>query len=423
MASQVNQPGRGAVRPHVLIAGINYAPETTGNAPYTTGLAEYLASNGFDVTVLTGMPYYPEWRIPTSYDGKLRASEERNGVHVRRFRTYIPPRQTALRRIGFEGGFFVNALLSRPPRKPDAVLGIVPSLGGAGLAALMARRYRVPYGLLFQDLVGAAARQSGMPGGARVARITASLEGRAARGAREIAVISQGFQGYLEELGVDPARIRHIPNWTHIQRPTKVRAEVRASLGWTEDQVVVLHSGAMGLKQGLEHVIYAARHAVTAAPSVRFVLMGDGNQRAMLQREAEGLPNVTFLPPADAVDFPNILAAADILLINERASLLDMALPSKLTSYLVAGRPIVAAVSPEGSTAKEVERTGAGVVVPPEDPDALVNAISRLAADSEMANRMGAAGPHYAETVLSAPIILEQARDFICDIINAKESR
>lgn len=195
------------------------------------------------------------------------------------------------------------------------------------------------------------------------------------------------------------------------------------NLGWSDDEVVVLHAGAMGLKQGLEHVVHAARLADTKAPSLRFVLMGDGNQRSMLEERAQGLSNITFLPPSDACSFPNILAASDMLLINERASLINMALPSKLTSYLVAGRPIVAATSPTGWTAREVERTGAGIVVPPEDPEALVQAVVGLLSKPDRAKRMGSAGPVYAQTILSAPAILGQAQAFVQDILGSDHQR
>lgn len=409
----------------VLITGINYWPERTGNAPYTTGLAEHLAGRGMAVDVVTAMPYYPTWQSDPEYAGHARLVETREGVTVRRFRTYIPDRQTAARRIAFETSFFAHALLRRDAR-PDLVLGIVPSLSGGGLAAFAARRSGVPLGLIFQDLVGGAARQSGMPGGARVAAATRAIEGAIARRAAAVAIVSEGFRGYLEALGVAPERIVRVRNWTHLAPARRDRAEVRRELGWADDDVVVLHSGAMGLKQGLENVIATATLAKHRAARLRFVLIGDGSQKAHLQRlagvagAAGAAGTVAFLPPQPDDRFADTLAAADVLLVNERASLLDMALPSKLTSYFAAGRPVVAAVAPRGWTAKEIEGSGGGIVAPAEDPPALLAAIERIAADPALAARLGEAGRTYARTTLDRTSILCQADTFVDDLLRAR---
>lgn len=403
----------------VLITGINYWPEETGNAPYTTLMAEHFASNGYQVYVVTGMPYYPAWRIASQYERTLRRREDRNGVQIHRFRQVIPGSQSALKRAAFELTFFLNAMVIPDIPRPDVILGIVPSLGGAGLAYAFSKRYRVPYGLIFQDLVGAAATQSGMPGGNRVARLATSIEGAVARNAAQISIISPGFKPYLEELGVGTDRIRRIPNWTHITPPNDNREQIRVKLGWSPETTVVLHAGAMGLKQGLEHVISAARAAIDF-PQLQFVLMGDGSQRRDLERLSRGLSNLSFLPPAPSENFPDILAAADILLINERASIKDMALPSKLTSYLVAGRPIVAAVSQDGWTAKEVKRTGAGLVVSPEDPGSLAQALIDLGQDPKQMIRLGQAGPAYATTELEADSVLDRYIRLLVDVERSK---
>ena len=102
---------------------------------------------------------------------------------------------------------------------------------------------------------------------------------------------------------------------------------------------VVLHAGNMGLKQGLERVVQAAALAADTHPEMLFVLMGDGSQRAALAELATGLPNLTFMDPVSQGDFMDTLAAADILLVCESPTVLDMSLPSKLTSYMAAGRP------------------------------------------------------------------------------------
>lgn len=407
----------GARGPRVLIVGINYWPEETGVAPYTTGLAEHLHATGAEVDVLTGMPHYPEWKVPAPYAGRLRSTETRHGIQIRRLRTYVPKQQDALRRIGYEIGFLANGIVPSGIDRPDVIIGVVPSLSGAALAATIARRCGVPYGLIFQDLIGAAALQSGIRGGKRVAKVTRNLEGRLARGAKRIAVISPGFVAYLEDLGVPCDRLVHIRNWSHLPQPTGDRDASRARLGWRPDDIVVLHAGSIGNKQGLDNVVDAARQATSILPNARFVFMGDGNQRAALVDRAANLPNVDFIPPCDRADLPDILAAASILLVNERASVSDMSLPSKLTSYLVAGRPIVAAVPLEGYTARETDASEAGLVVPPEDPAALLDAIVSLGGDPTRCRQLGGAGLRYVETTLRAGAILPQLTAFVGDLL------
>jgi exopolysaccharide biosynthesis WecB/TagA/CpsF family protein len=378
----------------ILIVGINYRPETTGIAPYTSDIAEHFAAAGHRVTVITGFAHYPAWRLERG-ERRLRATEMRNGVRVLRRRHVVPGSQSAIRRATYEATFLLHGALSRPER-PDVVFGIVPSLSGGILARLFAARARAPYGLIFQDLMAPAARQSGIVGGVRVAGITAALERWTVARARTVGVASESFRPYLRDLGVADDRIVSLPNWSHHEAPRGDRAATRARLGWPVDQTIVLHAGNMGLKQGLGQVVEAARHADEQGGAVRFVLMGEGSQRAALEAEAHGVERLQFLPfqPEDQV--PEILDAADLLLVSERASVIDMSLPSKLTAYFAAGHPIVAAVPPEGSTAREVLRSGAGVIVPIGHPDAMNQAVADLRAHPRRAAALGAAGRRYA---------------------------
>jgi len=382
----------------ILIVGINYRPETSGIAPYTTDFAEHLAASGHQVTVITGFPHYPAWRLQPG-ESRWRAVEIRGGVRVLRRRHYVPRSQSAARRAMYEGSFLVHGGLSRPER-PDAVFGVIPSLSGGLLARYFAARAGAPYGLIVQDLMAPAARQSGIRGGTRVAGATAFAERWAMARAHTVATASESFRPYLRELGVDEHRILDLPNWTHVGLPTAARDATRARLGWPADRTVVLHAGNMGLKQGLEQVIEAARRAdALGAPSL-FVLMGDGSQRATLESKARGIERIRFLPFQPEDDVPNVLHAADVLLVSERASVIDMSLPSKLTSYFAAGRPIVGAVPASGSTAREIVRSQAGVIIPTGDPDTLNAVIAEMRTDPRRADALGAAGREYAASAL-----------------------
>ncbi|HEY8489481.1 MAG TPA: glycosyltransferase family 4 protein [Dehalococcoidia bacterium] len=409
--------GGGTTPPHLLLVSTHYWPEETGNAPYVTDLAEHLARRGLRVTVLTGMPHYPRWQIFPAYRGALHLHQTVNGVAVRRFRQYVPARQTAARRALYEASFLVNALPHALTERPAAVLAVVPGLAGGVAAAAAAARWRAPLGLIFQDLVGNAAAQSGVPGGGPVSGVTRRLEAWTARRAAAVAVISDGFRPYLRRLGVPEGRMVTLRNWSRAGGPPggrrPAREAERARLGWRQDQQVVLHAGNMGLKQGLEHLLAAARLAVGSRPHLRFVLMGDGSQRTALAAAAAGCPNVSFLDLQPEGRVAGVLDAADVLLVHERRSVVSMSLPSKLTAYFAAGRPVVAAVAPGSETAREVLRAGAGLLVPPEEPAALLAALDRLHADPALAEDLGARGRRYAATHLSRGRLLARAAEFV----------
>lgn len=394
----------------VLIIGNFYAPEETGIAPYTTGLAEHLVTQGHDVAVVTGLPSYPQWRVYPEYRSvRLGTRERRGGVDVRRVRGYVPRRQSALRRGLYEASFLLRGLTAVTGPRPDVVVGVVPALGGGMLARIAADRFGCPYALVFQDLTGPAASQSGVFGGGRAAGPISTAEGWAARGAAAVGVIAEGFRPYLESLGVEPGRIHRVRNWMHLDEPKLDRATVRSRLDLAQDAVVCLHAGNMGYKQGLANVVECARLAADADPRLLFLLMGDGNQRPHLVDLAQRhrLRNLRFLPIQPTELFSSVLASADLLLVNQRASVTNMSLPGKLTSYFAAGRPVVAAVAPDSETAWELRDSGTGVLVPPDHPGLLLEAVRKLAADPDHQDRLGAAGRRYAHTTLSAQHALD----------------
>jgi glycosyltransferase involved in cell wall biosynthesis len=202
--------------------------------------------------------------------------------------------------------------------------------------------------------------------------------------------------------------------------PTADREATRARLGWHEDRRIVLHAGNMGLKQGLDQVIAAGRVASSRGTPDQFVLMGDGNQRATLAATAAEVPSISFLPFQPEADLPDILAAADVLLISERSTVVDMSLPSKLTSYLIAGRPIVAAVRSDGATAIEIKAAGAGVVVAPDDPDELLRAVAHLSEMPDIAREYAEAGRRHAAEYLGRQAALALADEFLATTLTGR---
>jgi colanic acid biosynthesis glycosyl transferase WcaI len=364
-------PGR---RLRVLIVGINYAPEHTGIAPYTTAFAEFLASHGHDIDVWAGVPSYPSWRVPAEYRWSWRREEVRNGVRVRRLRSFVPRSQNALSRGLYELTFALRVRTQRVRHRPDVVVAVVPTLLSAWAAERIATKHRAPTIVWVQDLMGSAAAESGVAGASATARLVSAIERSLLQRAASTVVIGETFVRDVIGMGVPAEDVILVPNWTHVSAPTQERETVRDKLGW-QGEHVVLHTGNMGRKQALEVVIEAARLCENHDHKCRFVLMGDGSQRQELERLAVGSSRVEILDPVGSDIYSDVLAAANVLLINERESVAQMSLPSKLTSYLVADQPIVAAVNDDGATAGELRRLGIGQVVRPGDAQALHDAV------------------------------------------------
>lgn len=401
----------------VRITGMSYAPEPTGIGPYTAGLARTLVESGAAVDVVAGMPHYPTWRLRPEDRWRLRREEVLDGVRVHRARHFVPHRQTILGRLAWEGTFLANAGAIALRERPDVVIGVTPSLSGGVIGARTARRHGAPFGVVVQDLVGKAARQSGIAGGGRVASSAGAVERWVLSQAAQVAVVSESFRPQMQEYGLDPGRVRLLRNWTHIGAGSRERASVRGLLGWAEDDFVVLHTGNMGLKQGLHNLLAAAR-ALGPDSGVRVVLMGDGNQRRSLEQAGQDIANLSIVDPVDGDLYPDVLRAADLLVVNELPSVGDMSLPSKLTSYFSAGRPVLAAVSADGACARELASTGgAGVRVEPDRPQELADAVRALREDPVDLKRRGALGADYASRVLGRSAAAHEVRELVRSLI------
>jgi colanic acid biosynthesis glycosyl transferase WcaI len=111
--------------------------------------------------------------------------------------------------------------------------------------------------------------------------------------------------------------------------------------------------------------------------------------------------------------FPEMLAASDLLLLNQRADLMDAVLPFKFLNYMAAGRPVIAAVHPESETAVYMRKAECGLAVPPEQPVALAEAIQKLNKDKELRQYLGKNGRHFAEAHFSREQVLKRYADLI----------
>lgn len=382
----------------ILLVGLNYAPEVVGIGPYTTELAEHFAATGHKVSVLTSFPYYPHWRIDPAYRRKRPfVVETINRVRVVRSPILLPGAgHSTLRRILFDSSSAMTSLMaSAGIGAVDIVICVSPPLQLGVSAWLIARSRRARLVLHLQDLVPDAALSVGMMGEGRAIRLARRLERFVYSRAELITVISQGFLDNLIAKGVPKEKLRLLPNWVETSKfTTSPDPAVRATLGAQNGETLVLHAGNMGAKQGLETVVDAAAELVNE--NIVVALVGDGSHRRKLEARATrlGLTNLKFLPLQN--DFPATLAAADVLVLAQRGRVIDSVAPSKLLSYMASGKPVVAAVSARSEAGRVVQMAECGIVVPPDEPGALADALLKLHRHKGAQAGLGASGRRFA---------------------------
>lgn len=391
MHATTERPDR---REHIVVLGLNYSPETTGIAPYTTGMARHLAARGHGVTAITGHPHYPEWQVHPGYE-EPRSPEDDAGVRLVRVSHPVPRNPHGLSRVWMEAVFAMRAGVRLFRERPSVVIAVSPALLALIPAVLLRPLLRHRVGAVVQDLYGAALSETGLGGGV-VARATAWLEMFLLRRVNGVAVIHDVFRRRLVAAGLSKHQIDVVPNWSHVTMPGADRAATRRDLGWGEDEFIALHAGNMGAKQGLEGLIDVGRLAEERGSAVRVVLLGDGARREALREYAGGLSQASFLDPLPKGRFEAALEAADCLLLHERPGVVEMSVPSKLTTYFTAGRPVVAATDPGSGAAALMALSDAGLTVRAGDAESILSAIESLASAPTTAQVYGANGQYYA---------------------------
>ena len=380
----------------ILIVTTNYWPEPTGIAIYTTDLAESLQVKGHQVSVLTSLPHYPWWKVPEEFAHLCQGTGFHNGVSTIRAKHLVPPKMNALMRMRFETSLWWNlrrVSKSTVGKEFDLVIACIPTVAAGIVGKTIAKKLGIPFGLIVQDLSGAGAKQSGLRGGAVISKIAHAVEGSALHGADSLVVVSPAMRDVVVALGVPAERISQITNYSARAIASVDRTSARAKFGWASNDFVVIHTGNMGAKQDLENVVSAA-DALPRNSHIKIYLVGHGNQETNLKTLCAGKNNIAVLPAVSDEDYSALLSAADLLLVNERSTQMEMSLPSKLTSYLYSERPVIAAVPRGGATWKFLD--GVAELVEAGDPKALASRIEELSRNQSRLDELAKLGSAFA---------------------------
>lgn len=412
----------------ILIYGLNYSPELTGIGKYTGEMASWLAQRGHEVRVVTAPPYYPAWSIREDYRGTLYRTERVPGEPVV-YRTplYVPANPTGIKRMAHLFSFMLGSLpvmMGQCFWNPDVVFTVEPTFFGAPVALLVAKATGRASWLHVQDFeIDAAFNLGLLPGHGPVHSFAVSLERAFSQAFCRVSSISNKMIERAETKGVSAANVTLFPNWVDIDtvHPLDpcVPNSFRRELG-LEGKIVLLYTGNMGAKQGLELLAPLAASFIDD-PEVHFLFCGDGAFRPTLESLVRNHSNVTLLPLQPLERLNDLLNAADIHLLPQRAGAADLVMPSKLTGMFSSGRPVVATADSGTQVSRVVAgddtHAANGLVVPAEDPIALHDAVDRLIRDQGLRKELGANARCYAVRHLGKQQVLEQFEQDLANLV------
>ncbi len=324
---------------HILLLSQYFPPETGSAAAKMAEMAGYLVGRGHRVSVVSQVPSYPQGVVYPGYHGAWFRRERQNGLLVTRTWSYTSPARDRFRPRFWNYASFMGTALAgmlAGPR-PDVMLVYSPPLSLGVTAMAAAKLWRCPFVFWVNDLWPRVALFLGFMAEGGAYRLACALERAVYRQAARILVYSRRMADEVVADGGRRSKIENHPLWidTEAFRPDpEGAAQVRRQHGW-EGKFVVLYGGNIGLAQGLE-VFLAAARILKERPDIHLVLVGRGVERDVLRGQAreEGLTNVEFVGHQPKERVIAYFSAADTLFAPLKASpILVGTVPEKVLAY------------------------------------------------------------------------------------------
>jgi colanic acid biosynthesis glycosyl transferase WcaI len=403
----------------ILLIGGNYSPEQTGIGKYNGEMMEWLAGKGFDCTVLTTYPYYPFWKIQEPYvknsgwfkKERKQCDESANTITIYRCPHYVPSTPSGFRRILSDLTFFISAFIQIISllfhKKYDYIISVVPpfQLGLLGLFYKLFRGGKVVYHI--QDLQIDAAHSLGMIKSRSLVKLMYGVERFILKNSDHVSSISDGMIKNIK--AKHDREILMFPNWANTNDfyPIEDKQEFKKEFGFTPDKKVVLYSGAIGEKQGLDMLLHCAKD-LEGNTEIQFVICGSGPYKQKLIELVEELmlSNVVFMPLQPKDKFNDFLNMADIHLVLQKADATDLVMPSKVTNILSVGGLALITTPKDNSLHSVISKHNMGILIEPENQSLLTEGIKSALSNNN--DNLKKNARKYAEESLTMDNILSR---------------
>lgn len=403
-----------------------YPPEIGAPQARLSEMAREWVKQGHDVIVLTGFPNHPTGVIPREYRGKIFMQESSNGIRIWRHWLYATPNEGFFKKTFAHISFMVTVVLFSLFRggRPDVLIVSSPNFFSVISTYLISRVRRVPYIFEVRDLWPGIFIELGVLKNRYLIRLLEIIELFLYRQAVAVVPVTNGFAKNIIRRGIPANKIEVITNGVDLEvyQPGSRNDNCRSEIGLSEGKFIILYLGTHGISHGLPKVLDAAE-SLQEEKDIHFLFVGEGAVKSNLINLSrhKKLQNVTFLPgqPREkVVGFYNLADACLVPLADVKG--LDTFIPSKMFEIMGCGKPIIALL--RGESADILARSGATLIIPPENPEELVKAIKLLKNNPDKCHKMGQNGRTFVEKKYDRKVLARKYLNLLEKVLKDNEN-
>lgn len=391
---------------HITLISLNFYPEDTAIGLYSTQLAAYLESQGAQITVITGFPYYPQWEIRSDYKEKESFIEENMGtIRILRYKQYVPRKPTFLKRVlhitDFTFGTWRNL---RHIQQCDIVISVIPFTSSAWLGNLLSRKRNAKHWIHIQDFEFDAAFQSGLTSknilkGTLYSGLM-SLEKKILDRADRVSTISYTMLEKLKTKTNTPNYL--LPNWIDTTASNPVKATAHRFI--QNDKFTILYAGNIGDKQ--DWTLFTELVNNLNFKEYQVVVVGAGAQMEALKTHLRHLP-INWHDPVPLTDLASLLASADVHILFQKTKVKDTVMPSKILGMMASAKPSIVTGNALAEPAKIYKESKGGIYESDPEVGQIITHLKWLKNNPDLALEMGTAARAYCIEKFAKTTILE----------------
>jgi colanic acid biosynthesis glycosyl transferase WcaI len=384
----------------IVVFTANYFPEDTAIGLYTSQFVNFLKDKNYDLTVITGFPYYPKWEILDTYKNEKRFfTEVIHGVTVIRYKQFVPKNVSFFGRIRLMLSLLLGTLINiRKIKSCDAIICIVPFTISILPAFLLKRRTNAKLWVHIQDFEFDLAFESGILSKKNlvISSVRSFISKVEKRLLKQADIVSSISYNMLEKAKnkAPKANLFYFPNWINSEQLNFNEISKKHNY-FNSKKFTLLYSGNVGEKQNWNLLLSLC--SVIKDKDIEIIIVGDGSYLKILKEKTYKYEFVKFFPLVPFEELPLLLKSADVHFLFQKTDVLDTVMPSKLLGMLGSAKPCIITGNSNSEVARTFRENTIGFFFDNDDPKNILNAIEKIKNDNSFANKLGVKASQYVK--------------------------